>query len=111
MLSVTQVDLLANLAHPQDSGLYLASFSVFFGVTIIYYLVTRIFMGCSAGEWAYDQQLGNLADRKDYTYGPLIVVQAIINLATGIIVMPLLSKVFGKDLVGQLIGLELYRNH
>lgn len=111
LLTVTQIDLLANLTHPQDMSIYLATFSVFFGVTVIYYLMTRVFMGCTAGEWAYDQQLGTEVDRKDLTYAPLIIIRTCITMLTGIVVLPLLSKIFRRDLVGQFVGLELYRNH
>lgn len=111
LLTVTEVDLLANLSHPQDIGLYLATASVFAGVSIVYYLTTRMVMGCSAGEWAYDQQLGTEKDHKDIFYGPLVVVRTIINLATGIVVLPILSSLMKKDLVGRMIGLEIYRKN
>lgn len=109
LLTVTEIDLLANLSHPQDYGLYLATGSLFFGVSIVYYLGTRMIMGCSAGEWAYDQQLGTENDQKDFMYGPLIVVRTCLNLLTGIFILPLISFILKKDIVGSWIGLEIYK--
>ncbi|MBK7960355.1 MAG: hypothetical protein IPK04_03495 [Bdellovibrionales bacterium] len=109
LLTVTQVDLLAQLTKPQDYEIYFASFAVFFGVSIVYYLATRIFLGCTPGEWAYDQELGTKADQSEFSYAFLIIIRTCINLFTGIILLPLISQIANRDIVGQLIGLELYR--
>lgn len=109
LLTVGEIDLLANLSNPLESGLYVASFLVFCSVSIIYYLVTRMFLGCSAGEWAYDQQLGRDNDQREFSYGPLIIIRTCINILTGIVLFPLLSSIMGKDLIGHWMGLELYR--
>lgn len=109
LLTVTQVDLMAQLTKSQDNEIYFASFAVFFGVSIVYFLATRIFLGCTPGEWAYDQQLGTKLDQKDLSYGPLVIIRTCINIFTGIIILPLLSQLLGWDLVGKLMGLELHR--
>lgn len=109
LLTVTQVDLLTQLTKPQDYEIYFASFAVFFGVSIVYFLATRIFLGCTPGEWAYDQQLGSKADQSEYSYAFLIIIRTCINLFTGIVLLPLISQIANRDFVGQLIGLELYR--
>lgn len=111
LLSVTKVDLFANLANPQSSEIFFASGAVFVGVSIIYYLITRVFLGCSAGEWAYDQQMGLPKDQQSWTFSLMIVLRSVLALATGIVVLPLLSAIFRRDLLGQWIGLELYRRH
>lgn len=111
LLTVTQVDLLTQLTKPQDTEIYFASFAVFLTVSIVYYLATRIFLGATPGEWAYDQQLGSKSDQRDYSYGFLIIIRTCINLFTGIILLPLISQIANKDYVGKLIGLELYRKN
>lgn len=109
LLTITQVDLMAQLTKSQDNEIYFASFAVFFGVSIVYFLSTRMFLGCTPGEWAYDQQLGTKLDQKDLSYGPLIIIRTCITIFTGIIILPLLSQLLGWDLVGKLMGLELHR--
>lgn len=47
LLSVNQIDLLAQLSRPVDFEIYFASLAVLAGVSIVYYLATRMFLGCS----------------------------------------------------------------
>ncbi|MBY0452768.1 MAG: metalloendopeptidase, partial [Bdellovibrionaceae bacterium] len=110
MLSITKVDLFLNLSHPETSGLiYIATGMLFIGVSFIYMVVNRAFMGHTPGEWAYDQNCGQPADMQNLTYIPRLVFRTVLVIATGFITMPLLSALMNKDVAGQITGTTLYR--
>lgn len=110
MLSITKVDLFLNLSHPETSGLiYLATGMLFIGVSFIYMIVNRAFMGHTPGEWAYDQNVGQPADMQNLTYIPRLVFRTVLVIATGFITMPILSALMNKDVAGQITGTTLYR--
>ncbi len=110
MLSITKVDLFLNLSHPETSGLiYVATGMLFIGVTFIYMIVNRAFLGFTPGEWAYDQRCGQVIDMHDITYIPRLVFRTVLVIATGFVTMPLLSSLMNKDVAGHITGTNLYR--
>ncbi len=110
MLSITKVDLFLNLSHPETSGLiYVATGMLFIGVTFIYMIVNRAFLGYTPGEWAYDQRCGQVIDMHDLSYIPRLVLRTVLVIVTGFITMPLLSSLMNKDVAGQITGTNLYR--
>ncbi len=74
----------------------------------LYLVVMRTFMGASLGEWSCQLRLGQPAQRIKTDYILKVIARTTIILATGIIVMPLLSLIFKCDLVGEITGLHVY---
>jgi len=74
----------------------------------LYMITTRFFIGSSIGEAACDIRLGKPQERISSMYFLRVVVRATLIMATGIVVLPLLSLVFGKDIAGSLSGLKLF---
>lgn len=110
VLVVTKVDLLANLANPDTEGLvYLATFCLFAGVSFVYMVINRVFMGMTPGEWAYDLRLGKPQDQGSFIFALQILTRQILVTATGFVLLPLLSLLVGKDLAGTVTGLRLHR--
>ena len=110
MLSITKVDLLANWARPDKQGfIYLSTFSVFAGVAFIYYIVNRAFLGYTPGEWAYDQRLGTPEDMNSLWYIPKCLARWFVIFGTGVIIVPMVSKIIEEDFVGKWLGLPLMR--
>lgn len=110
MLSITKVDLFLNLSHPETSGLiYVATGMLFIGVSFIYMVVNRAFLGYTPGEWAYDQCLGQPIEMQNISYIPRLVFRTVLVIVTGFITMPLLSVLMNKDVAGQITGTILYR--
>ncbi len=110
LLVVTQVDLIANITNPDTQGqIYMSSLSVVLGVSFIYYLVNRAFMGQTPGEWAYDQRLGKPEETTQLSYIPRLMARWILITLTGGIVLPLISKIMGRDLVGEWLDIPLLR--
>lgn len=73
----------------------------------LYMVVSRGIMGSSLGEWACDIRLGQPHERLRTNYILRVAVRATLVIATGLIVLPLLSLIFGRDLAGSLSGLRL----
>lgn len=110
LLAITRVDLIANISHPDKQGyIYLSTFIVFMGVAFIYYTINRAFLGYTPGEWAYDQRLGTPADMESIWYIPKCLARWFIIVFTGIIVVPIISKIVESDFVGEWLGLPLMR--
>lgn len=110
LLAVTKVDLLSNLRNPDDQGfIYLSTFSLLLSVGFIYYSCYRAFLGATPGEWAYDQKIEPNTTKEDGLYTFKIVLRSLVIIGTGVIFLPFFSWVLRKDLVGNLIGLNLVR--
>ena len=105
MLMVTQVDLLKNLTNPDTEGMiYLSTLSLFATVSLIYMLINRVFMGQTPGEWAYDIRIGTPEMQSTPALTAKLVLRQIIILATGVICLPIISAITGKDIAGILSG-------
>lgn len=110
MLIVTRVDLLTNLSNPDTEGMiYLSTISLFAGVSFIYTVTNRIFLGFTPGEWAYDLRLGRPEDQGTASFALRVVFRQILITVTGLFLLPLLGFIFGRDLAGKLSGLPLHR--
>lgn len=109
-LFTTRIDLLANLANPDTEGMvYLATALLVVGVTFIYMVVNRMFLGYTPGEWAYDMRLGTTAQLATKSYAFKVIGRQLLLFATGMILLPLLSSLLHKDLSGKATGLQLQR--
>lgn len=110
LLLVTKVDLIGNLKNPDSQGMiYLATFSIFAGVSFIYLTMNRVFLGYTPGEWAFDQRVGLPEDLDKATFSLKVLVRAVFIIATGFVLLPILSVLFNKDLAGSLSGAKLYK--
>lgn len=72
-----------------------------------YMVLLRSFLGYSTGEWACHLRLGDDFDFSRSNYTLRVIVRCSIILATGLIALPLLSALTGKDWAGQISGLKL----
>ena len=110
MLTITKVDMILNLTHPETSKLvYLATALLFAGVTFVYMVVNRSFLGYTPGEWAFDQQCGLNEEMNQLMYIPKVAVRTVIVIVTGFVVLPFLSYLFNKDMAGSISGVNLYK--
>jgi hypothetical protein len=110
LLVITKADLIVNLTHPDDSGMiYVATLTMFAGVTFIYMLVNRVFLGATPGEWAFDQRIGKPEEMLSPLYALKIAARCLLVMCTGFILMPILSLIMGRDIAGSITGAALYR--
>ena len=85
MLTITKVDLFLNLNHEQTSGfVYVATVGLFLSITFMYMVVNRAFIGCTPGEWAFDQQCGSDEQMNSLTYVPRLALRTLIVIVESI---------------------------
>ena len=85
----------------------LAALVLFGFLSVAYLLFLRIFLGHSLGEWACGLRLGDPRQRFSSSYSVKVLYRFTVVLMTGIIVLPVLSLITGKDLAGKISGLPL----
>lgn len=110
MVVTTKVDLFANILNPESSRLIYLSLGILVaGLTWIYSVTSRIFLGSTPGEWVFDQRVGQVEDFGTSDYYLKVALRSTIVIATGFVIVPLLSLIFGRDIVGEMIGAELLK--
>ncbi|MCB0348326.1 MAG: hypothetical protein KDD37_05795 [Bdellovibrionales bacterium] len=110
LLLVTGVDVVFILMHPQSDILTKISVGVvLFSVWMFYLLISRTFFSKTLGEWATDYQLGTDMQTLQMSYPLRVAMRAFVNTITGIVILPLLSVLTGKDIVGSLCGIKLHK--
>lgn len=102
-----KVDLLAWGQSMPRWELALSGYFLFSTVTIIYTLVTRLFMGHTAGEWVTDQVIQHRKGQLGFKFFTALLVRNACQILTGFIILPILSITFGKDFAGHLSGAHL----
>mgnify|MGYP001572564110 FL=1 len=111
-LLVSKVDLFANLSNPdQDGMIYVSLVALFISFAWIYLVASRIFMGCTPGEWIYDQRMGRPEEFGSALYQIKVVFRSFLVVGTGFIVFPILSFLFRKDFLGKITGVELTKTN
>lgn len=73
-----------------------------------YMIMMRVFMGASLGEWSCQLRLGQPMQRINPTYVLRVMLRTTLLLATGVVIFPLLSLIFKKDLLGEITGIRVY---
>ncbi|WII73175.1 metalloendopeptidase [Bdellovibrio sp. 22V] len=110
LLVITKVDLIGNLTNPDAQGMiYLSTLAMFGGVAFIYLVLNRIYLGCTPGEWAFDQRIGKPEELNKAMFSLKVVARSFLVVATGLIVFPVLSLLFNKDMAGSITGAQLYK--
>jgi hypothetical protein len=110
LLVVTKVDLFANLYNPDAQYMiYWGMGLMFAGITWIYLVGCRAFLGYTAGEWVFDQRVGTPEQMNTLSYIPKVVARTLAVIGTGFVLFPLVSLITGQDVIGRLLGVELFR--
>ncbi len=93
-----------NLHHQQ--GIFFLQ--IFVVATWLYSITTRVFMGATIGEWACSLRLGKPHERLHSAYVLRVLLRSSLIVASGLIILPTLSLLLGRDLAGKLSGLQLF---
>jgi len=72
-----------------------------------YMIMLRVFLGYTVGEWACSLRLGNLKQRLNRFYSLRVVARMFLIFITGLIVLPAVSLLIGRDIAGLLVRLPL----
>jgi hypothetical protein len=108
LLTVTKVDLLKTLSQSSDREVFLGLVGLFALVNFIYMTSHRVILGQTPGEWAFDQRLGQVHEQLELNYIFKTAARTMILLATGVITLPIVSEILGRDLIAQFTRLHLY---
>lgn len=110
ILAITKADLLALLGNAATDEVTLINLGLLLlAVQQMYMLVSRAFFGATMGEWAFDMQLGRIEQQSTASYPFKVVLRTLLVTGTGLVVLPLLSTLFGRDVASWLCGVQLYR--
>jgi hypothetical protein len=77
-------------------------------ISITYFVLLRVFLGATWGEYSCSLRLGQPTERAQNSYSTRIVLRTLLIGFSGVIILPLLSLIFKKDLAGQLSGVSIY---
>ncbi len=109
-LTVTKVDLnivLANLNG--DLMTQLALGVMFIAVMQMYVVISRSIFGATLGEWTFDLQIGEDEEQKLGAYPARVALRSLVNVITGLFLLPVFSALIGRDIAGSISGVKLYR--
>lgn len=110
VLIATKADLVSNLSNPDAYGMiYISMIAVLAGVCFIYLVGNRVFVGCTPGEWAFDQRVGRPQELNTAAFTVGVIARSLLVIATGFVTLPLLSFLLNKDIAGNLTGARLYK--
>jgi hypothetical protein len=108
VLGITGANLIALLENSTTNlttgGVMLGLFVVSY---LLYVLVSRAFFSATLGDWSYEIRVGRADQRSRWFYPILVLWRGALAMATGLIVLPILSALVGRDLFYFLTGLEL----
>lgn len=99
--------ILQGFSHEQHRWIF---FAEVYALSSWFYMITvRGIMGSTIGEWACDLRLGQPHERlQSGLYILRVILRSSLILLTGVITLPLLSLIFGKDIPGLCSGLRLF---
>jgi hypothetical protein len=110
LLTVTKVDSNAVLRNISADLMTQISLSVLFvAVMQMYVVIARAFFGCTLGEWTFDFQVGNDQEQALESYPFKVVARSLLTTLTGLVLLPVISSMIGRDIAGRLSGARLYR--
>lgn len=110
LLLVTGVNVSSVLANSQtDVTTQLSLLVLFVAVMQMYVIVSRSFFGRTLGEWTFDLQMGSDEQHESSIYPLKVLWRSVVTVATGLIVLPLLSLILQRDLAASLTGIQLYK--
>lgn len=110
ILAITRINLIGMLSNAHTGATTQFQLALLFlAVLQIYMLTARSMFGASLGEWAFDLQVGSDDEQRRVFYPLQVAWRMVVVTATGIIVLPVLSLIVGRDLTKYVTGLQLYR--
>lgn len=109
LVAITEVDIIAMLVSQKMGARAMFEISaLFFGVTLVYFMLSRGMFGSTLGDYAFDVQLGTEKERSHIMYPFQVLFRTLIIMITGFVLVPLVSLGFGKDMAVHFSGLRLY---
>jgi hypothetical protein len=105
LVLATGIDIVKVFSSNLDLGAQIGIFLLIFSVSQLYYILSRVFFGQTLGEWSLDHQLGEPKDQERISYVFKLFFRAIVIASTGLVILPIISALTGKDIAGRLSAL------
>lgn len=77
-------------------------------LSLMYFILLRIFLGATIGEWSCGIRIGQPSERMQASYIFKVIGRVTLITCTGVFILPLLSLIFKKDIAGVLTKASLY---
>jgi len=87
---------------------FIAGVGLYIFLAITYFVICRAFVGATAGEYSCELRLGAPNERQKKNYSLKVIFRSVLILFSGVIILPLLSLLFGKDISGKISGISIY---
>lgn len=111
-LTVTKVDLNVVIANTnRDLMTQISLLVLFVAVMQMYVVISRAFFGRTLGEWTFDLQVGQDDEQARESYPLKVAFRSVLNIITGIVLLPVVSAILRRDIAGQISGVKLYRQN
>ncbi len=110
LVSVTGINLNSVIHSAKvEFAAQLSLIVMYFAVFEMYMIISRSFFGRTVGEWTFDLQLGDNRQIRSTYYPAMVLWRSILNLITGLVTLPIISLLMGRDFAASFTGLQLYR--
>jgi hypothetical protein len=107
-LTAIQLDEFVQMLQ-EETGAQVATVVLVLAVLEVYSVACRSFFGRTLGEFAFDSRLGAPHQATTLMYPLQVAWRTLINALTGFVLLPFISELVGKDVLGKLSGISLYR--
>jgi hypothetical protein len=110
LILVTKIDILSVVASAKtDATTQISLGLLYLTIMQMYVVAARMSFGSTLGEWTFDYQLGRDEDRQKAFYPLRVAWRNVLMVLTGIILLPVISWIVGRDVAGPLTGVGLYQ--
>lgn len=108
--TTTGIDVVHGLTNNTlDPDIIFAMMSLLGVIAWIYMVASRAFAGVTAGEFIFDHRLGLPSQTLKASYGWKVALRTSILFATGLVILPLMEEITGKDILGKVLKLSHFR--
>lgn len=108
LVTITGVDL--NTAFtPFDTQVGVALITTYGCIGFSYLFLSRVFLGSTFGEWAFDQILGTPSQQQKKSYYAFVALRSLVSTLTGFFLIPAISLLTRKDFFSSLTPLKIWQ--
>ena len=81
---------------------------LYVAISMIYFVLFRVFLAATLGEYSCGLRLGQPLQRIQKNYSLKILARTLLIILTGVVTIPLLSILLKKDIAGLICGISIY---
>jgi hypothetical protein len=108
-LLVTKIDLIGLVKQSDPMEIMSLGYGLVTVVSLSYLFIFRYLLGRTPGEWTTDQKVDLIQQKM--SHGLTYFLRALLAVATGFVILPLVGYLSHSDLLGRLSGTRLKKEH